>query len=363
MERAMRKLIGSGSSMGEPLEPRQTRALVSTGTESDSEAGGRLLAGHRSRATGRGVPMELILVWTVLLVVAVEIVVTYSRLPAADLYHVSGTGLDAGLGRLVVWLNYPLALVALAATLILIDRFTGTVPRVVGAVALVLSSFIFWPGIVEQSDLDAKVINVVPALGTSIAVGLTIALLARSGVSPAPGLFDVRGDHLRVAIIIILPLLAVPWLLADLGFSLDGVPVLGAIWQTGELRSQPGVAELHPAVHHGHHHGMDGVLLTFTVLLLSRRTAEIAAAGVRRATAAFLSLMLAYGLFLIANDFWLEQIVKRQWTSWEVPDVTRPSFGGGWAVIVAATIIIYAVWFSRSEGLNASPGAGLVETA
>jgi hypothetical protein len=307
--------------------------------------------------------MELIVVWTMLLVVAVEIVVTYSRLPAAELYHVSGTGLDAGLGRLLVWLNYPLALVALAATLILMDRFMGTAPRVVGAVGLVLSSLIFWPGIVEQSNLDAKVVNVVPALGTSIAVGLTIALFARSGVSPAPRLFDVRGDHLRLAIIIILPLIAVPWLLADLGFSLDGVPVLGTIWQTGEFRSQPEVPGLHPAVHHGHHHGMDGVLLTITALLLSRRIPEIIASGLRRATTALLSLMLAYGILQTANDFWLEQIVKRKWTSWEIPDVTRPSLGGGWAVIAAAAIVIYAFWFSRSERPNASSGAGLLEVA
>jgi hypothetical protein len=167
----------------------------------------------------------------------------------------------------------------------------------------------------------------------------------------------------RLAIVIVLPFLAVPWLLADLGFSLDGVSVLGIIWQTGELRSQPGVEGLHPAVHHGHHHGMDGVLLTVTALLLSRRTAEIVGAGVRRATVAFLSLMLAYGLFQMANDFWLEQIVKRKWTSWEIPDVTRPSVSVGWALIIASAIAIYAVWFGRREQRAGSSGLGVPEAA
>jgi hypothetical protein len=264
---------------------------------------------------------------------------------------------------LLVWLNYPLALVALAATMMIMDRFAGTTARAVGAAGLVLSAFIFWPGIVDQADLDAKVANVVPALGTSIAVGLTIALWVREGISPSPRVFEVRGDPLRLAIIVVLPLLAVPWLFADLGFSFNGVPVLGTIWQSGEFRSQPGIPQLHPAVHHGHHHGMDGVLLTVTALLLSRRIRDIASVGLRRATAALLSLMLAYGILQIANDFWLEQVVKRNWTNWEIPDVTRPSVGGGWAVIIVAAVVIYAVWFGRSESPNASSGAGALEAA
>lgn len=332
------------------LEPCGTDGLVSAVTET-------------SDRSLRGVPGELIAVWTVFLVVAVAIVVTYSRLPAADLYHVSGTGLEAGLGRLLVWLNYPLALVALPATLLLVDRFDTAAARLIGAAGVVMSAVVFWPGVVDQSDLDARAINVVPATGTLIAVGLTVVLLARSGISRAPRPFGIRGDRVRLAIVIVLPFLAVPWLLADLGFSLDGVPVLGIIWQTGELRSQPGVEGLHPAVHHGHHHGMDGVLLTVTALLLSRRTAEIVGAGVRRATVAFLSLMLAYGLFQMANDFWLEQIVKRKWTSWEIPDVTRPSVSVGWALIIASAIAIYAVWFGRREQRAGSSGLGVPEAA
>lgn len=332
------------------LECAANGSLVSTATEStDSKS--------------RGVPLELIVVWTMLLVVAVEIVATYSRLPAAELYHVSGTGMDAGLGRLLVWLNYPVALVALPATLIAVDRLASRTARIVGAAGVAMCAVVVWPGVVDQSDLDAKAINVAPALGTLIAVGLTVVLAARSGVSRAPRLFLIRGDRLRLAIVVVLPLLAVPWLLADLGFSLDGVPVLGSIWQTGEFRTQPGVEGLHPAVHHGHHHGMDGVLLTVTALLLSRRTGEVAASGLRWATAAFLSLMLAYGMFLVANDFWLEQIVKRKWTTWEIPDVTRPSVGVGWALIVATAVVIYGVWFSRSGRPGGSSGLGVPEAA
>ena len=38
-------------------------------------------------------PLEVALVWAVVVVDAVAILVTYSRLPAHELYHVSGSGL------------------------------------------------------------------------------------------------------------------------------------------------------------------------------------------------------------------------------------------------------------------------------
>ena len=52
--------------------------------------------------------------WLPFLVVAAEIVITYSRLPARKLYHVSGGGLEGGLGRALVFSNFPVALVAIA---------------------------------------------------------------------------------------------------------------------------------------------------------------------------------------------------------------------------------------------------------
>ena len=60
---------------------------------------------------------------------------------------------------------------------------------------------------------------------------------------------------------------------------------------------------------------MDGVLLVLVALLLSRTLPSIRARALRLATAAYLALMLAYGFGNVANDFWLEQVVKRGWTS------------------------------------------------
>src|SRR5436305_1155707 len=51
--------------------------------------------------------------WAMFAVVAAEIVATYSRIPPEKLYSVSGTGVGAGFGRALVFLNFPVALAAL----------------------------------------------------------------------------------------------------------------------------------------------------------------------------------------------------------------------------------------------------------
>jgi hypothetical protein len=108
------------------------------------------------------------------------------------------------------------------------------------------------------------------------------------------------------------------------------VPVLGTIYRTGELRQQPDVTGFHPAVHHGHHHGLDGALLVLTALLLSRLLPAVRARGLRGLLGGYLALMLCYGAGNIASDFWLEQVVKRGWTLWEIPDVTTPKASVTW---------------------------------
>jgi hypothetical protein len=296
----------------------------------------------------RGLPRELVVVWALFLVVGAEILVTYTRTPAAELYHVSGEGFAGAASRVLVFVNYPVALVALPLILLLADRLPGRRAGILAAVGFVLSAIVFWPGVVDEADLDAKPANTLPALGVAIAAGMTIAVVVRGGLER----WQPRRAHdrLRIVLAIAVVPLAVPWLLADLGVSLNGVPVLGSIWQTGELRSEPGVAGLHPAVHHGHHHGMDGALLVWSSLIVSRAIPAIRRRVPRIGTAAWLSLALAYGFAQIANDFWLEQVVKRGWTDWEIPDFTRPSVSVGWLVILLATGAIYWLWLGREDG-------------
>jgi hypothetical protein len=92
-------------------------------------------------------PLEVVLVWAVVVVDAVAILVTYSRLPAHELYHVSGSGLEGGLSRVLVDSNFPVALVAIAILLVLLDRLRRL--RVVAVAGIVLCAPVFWPGVVD----------------------------------------------------------------------------------------------------------------------------------------------------------------------------------------------------------------------
>jgi hypothetical protein len=76
------------------------------------------MRGERTTAR-RGLPAEVIAVGLLFAAVGVEIFVTYARLPAHELYHVSESGLAGGAGRVLVFLNFPIALVAIPVLLLL----------------------------------------------------------------------------------------------------------------------------------------------------------------------------------------------------------------------------------------------------
>ena len=298
-----------------------------------------------------GLPLEVAAVWLLYAVVSVAVLVTYSRLPARELYHVSGSGLAGGLGRVLVLLNWPIALAAIAVLALLAEWRRGRT-AMAAVVGIALCAVVAWPGVVDEADLDAKLVNTIPALGVGVAVVLSV-LAWRAGGLERTG--RLAGDPVRIAVAVAVVLLAVPWILADLGLSLDGVPVLGSIYQTGELRTQPGDPVAHPAVHHGHHHGMDGATLVLTALLLSRLLPGVRTAWVRGVAGAYLALMLCYGAGNLANDFWLEQVVKRGWTDWQIANVTVPKLSVAWGAIVLAAA---ALWVFGAAHARRAAAAG-----
>jgi hypothetical protein len=79
----------------------------------------------RSEAKFAPFPLDVAAVWALFSVVAAEILVTYSRLPARELYHVSRSGLTAGASRALVFLNFPLALVAIPILAFLSQRLAS----------------------------------------------------------------------------------------------------------------------------------------------------------------------------------------------------------------------------------------------
>jgi len=269
-------------------------------------------------------------------VLTTEILVTYSRIPSRELYHVSGSGIEGGLSRALVFVNFPVALVALAVLALVFARLPGRGYRAVAILSGVLCAAVFWPGVVSAANLDARPVNAVASVGVLLALLLSDVVARRGGLSSRPW---HRADWVRVALAAIFLVAALPWLAADLGLYSNGVPLLGKLFQSGEyLPERPGLPTIAPAVHHGHHHGMDGVLLVLTALLFSRRLER------RPVLAAYVSLMFCYGVGNFANDFWIEQVVKRGWTSWEIPDVTTPRLSVAWSVIVIAAVALWALW-------------------
>jgi hypothetical protein len=276
-------------------------------------------------------PFEVAAVWVLFLLDAAAMLVTYSRLPARELYHVSGSGLEGGSSRVLVDSNFPTALVAIAILLVLVDRLGRL--RWTAVVGIGLCAPVFWPGVVDEANLDARPVNVIAGLGVLVALGLSV-LCRFGGWSRGP-----RGDELRVDVASVAVLVSLPWIFAELGFFLDGVPLLGWLFETGVYRARG--AEV--AVHHGHHHGLDGLLLLLSALLLSRVVPSIRARGLRLVLAAYLSLMTAYAIGNMANDFWTEQVWKRGWTNWQFPDLLQPAVSVGWGLIILGAAMLLAM--------------------
>ena len=288
---------------------------------------------------GRSLPLEVVLVWALYLLDAVAMLVTYTRVPPEHLYHVSRSGVEGGLSRVLVFSNFSMALAVIAVLLVLVDRLDG-ITRLAAVGGVLLCTPVFWPGVVSESNLDAKWINGVAALGVLVGLALTVGLGRAASRAAWSGL--PRGDRLRLAVAVAATLVALPWIAAELGFFLDRVPLIGWLFQTGHYHPSSAPSTTLVAVHHGHHHGMDGLLLLLTALLLSRLVPTVRDRGLRVLLGAYLALMTAYAIGNIANDFWTEQVWKRGWTGWQIPSVLEPKPSVSWALIVLGAVALYA---------------------
>ncbi|MDQ3859327.1 MAG: hypothetical protein M3327_12940 [Actinomycetota bacterium] len=275
-------------------------------------------------------------VWALFGVVAVAVAATYARLPPDVFLNVSEDGVEGGVGRTLVFLNFPTALVAMALVAFAADRIATRVAGALALAAVALCLVVAVPGVVEQDDLDAKPGNIVPALGVSLAFALTIYACRRSGVGTPPR--RLPGDPIRLALALALVLAAVPWIAAELGLYAG----LGGVFMAGEVVPEPGHPDIR-AVHLGHHHGLDGVLLVLSALALSREVGRLRARRLRVVLAFYLGLMLVYGLANALQDFWQEQLYKRGAISFRLPSMLQPDLGPAWLGIVLATAGVYAL--------------------
>jgi hypothetical protein len=288
---------------------------------------------------------EIWVVWVLFGLATVAVFETYWRLPPAELWKVTNSGFVGGAGRAFVFLSFSAALAALAVLPIVADRLEDRRADIAAIVAFVLCATVAIPGVQTPSHLDPKWSNTFAVVGVVLAVGLSAWAAARGRSESVRT--SRAGDRARLALGALTLFFAAPYIAAELGFFLDGVPLLGWIFQTGAIAPEPGAGYLHATVHHGHHHGLDGFLLVTTALLLSRLLGGIGRPWTRTLVAAILSLMLVYGLTNMVNDLWIEQVVKRGWTSWQVPDVLVPAATLAWAAMLVAAALCYAAFFAR----------------
>lgn len=278
---------------------------------------------------------EVLVVWSVIALLLATVFITYWRLPAEELYHTSVEGLAGGAGRALVQTNFPsVSLVAIALALIAVTTLPVRAWRI-AAPAIALCLVTAWPGQVKQADLDARLVNVIPALGVVLAFGLTVWATRSAGTSFAPRL---PGDRVRVAIGVVVVVPSLPLIAAELGFHLGN-----AVFLTSRIVTEGD--ETLAAVHLGHHHGLDGTVLVIFALLLSRVRLPDTRLGT--VLLAYVSLMLAYGLVNFVEDSWHEQIVKRgwlDWQDWKIPSALLPRFHWIWLVTLSLTVLTYVLF-------------------
>jgi hypothetical protein len=292
---------------------------------------------------------HLALVWVLLGMDALAIVATYARVSPAKLYHVHRDGLAGGLGRALVFADFPVAFIAIAVIGVAVLRLrrvpSRTGQRLIPALALVgtvLCAVAAVPGVVEQDDLDAKAVNAVPALGVSIALGLSLAAMTACQVTAA--MSWTRRDTIALALLTPATVVAIPWMLAEIGVFAGDVPLLGRLVMSKEISG----AEALPAVHLGHHHGLDGWLFLISAIVLGRTLRPFGGtrAGLLRG---YLSFMAVYGLANLVNDTWTEQVVKRGWSDWRMPSFLRPAASPAWGLIAIGAVIAFVVWFRHGD--------------
>ena len=280
---------------------------------------------------------EVLVVWGVWAVVTLVTIATYALVEPDELYNVTRTGLEGGLSRALVQVNYPIALVAIALVLIAM----GELARRwwwLGAPAIALC--VLLPVVVDQNDLDAHLANTPPALGVALAVvlsGLAVRVRGASLQSRLPG------DSIRIAVSIVVLLFSLPWLSALVGLHLAGDLFMGE-----ELFETPG-GKLEAAVHLGTHHGLYGALLLLSALALSR-VRQGGGRVLRRAGLACVAALAGYGAINFFQDLWIEQGVKRGWVDWRIPSAVVP--GLNLVTLAAVALSVLAGWlFARERAI------------
>ena len=282
-----------------------------------------------------GLP-EALALWALYAAELAAIYRTHARLPAPPGSTVP-PGPAAGVRQAAIFLAHPCALAALPLGTVALARLSaGTIGRAPAQTAAIAGGAAALTLPLTRGRVPPLARALAAATGS--ALGLTLAAIRSAGIGEAAP--RQQGDGARLVIGIGVLGLALPWLLADVGVYVGDLPLLGKVYLSRQ-RLPPGARG--PAVHLGHHHGMDGALLAWTGLALSRQLGGVRP-PIREPLSLILAFLLVYGLARTAEDFWYEQVVKRGWTGRRLPRLVvagRPTGRGAWALLGAATGLVH----------------------
>ena len=127
--------------------------------------------GTREETTGIG---EALVVWSIFVVVAVEIFATYARSPAAELFQPQYAGLGGATRRLLLVAGFPVALAAIPIVTFVAARVRRPIVTILAATTVIASATVLVSGVVTETDADVKTVNVFAVTGVVVAFVLSV---------------------------------------------------------------------------------------------------------------------------------------------------------------------------------------------
>ena len=290
---------------------------------------------------------EALAVWATYGAVATEIAVLYRRLPD-ELRARRGIGWRAGLGQALVFLGHPVTLAAPALGALALARLhhRQIMPALARATAVTATATGLGAVAVKRWNVDARPGDALAAAGTGLALALTAEAVRTCGVGEAATWGG--DDRFRLGAAAVIVAVGLPWIFADAGVYVGDMPIIGGPYASRGY------------VHLGHHHGTDGLLLALTALALSRQIGRVRSGPQREALSGYLSLLLVYGIARAAQDAWHEQVWKRGWTTFVLPEVVkrgRPVATPAWGVLLGAAGLVHGRWSRRADRVHRVRGS------
>ena len=133
-------------------------------------------------------------------------------------------------------------------------------------------------------------------------------------------------------------LIGIPWIFANSGMFVSDVPVLGNIYLAKQT------FEGHPAVHLGSHHGYKGFTFFLLMILVFTTVKYLHNKKIKIIAGLVCCYLLAWGFYNMFQDFFTEQIFKRDLVNFTFPNATA-NFSISFSLAVISSILIYTfVW-------------------